>query len=122
MSQRRGRQRDLAKERFWRKLVGGYDARRTSVRKWCAAHGVSEPSFYAWRRELQRRDTRPVRETRPAQSDAAPTHAVKLLRVRIAAPSPATARRVTICRGDLRLRVAVEQLRDVLAVLESRGC
>ena len=35
-----------------------------SIRDWCERHGVSEPSFYSWQRELarrreQRQDTSP---------------------------------------------------------------
>lgn len=119
MSKRRGPRRDAAKERFWRKLIGGFDPDRTSVRQWCAEHGVSEPSFYAWRRELQRRSSQ-------RDHQAGTERGVKLLRVRIARPTtasnPAAAKRVTICRSGLRLHVAIEQLRDVLDVLESRPC
>lgn len=116
MSRRRGPRRDVAKERFWRKVVGGFDPQRTSVRVWCRERGVSEPSFYAWRRELQRRDAKRIMSRRTATK----RDGVKLLPVTIAGPS--VAKRVTICRSGLRLHVAVEQLRDVLDVLESRPC
>lgn len=122
MSKRRGPQRDAAKEQFWRKVVGGFDAQRTSVRVWCREQRVSEPSFYAWRRELRRRDAKRVVSRRAATK----RDRVQLLRVRVAAPdnvsSPTATRRITVCRGGLRLHVAVEQLREVLDVLESRPC
>lgn len=43
------------RERFWRKLVAGQPQSGMSIRVWCDRHGVSEPSFYFWRRELERR-------------------------------------------------------------------
>jgi hypothetical protein len=108
MGGRRGRGRDAAKERFWRRVIGGFDPARTTVRSWCAEHGVSEPSFYAWRRELAARD-------RTVERDA-----VRLLPVEITASEPAT---VTIeWSGGLRLSVPIERLNEVLDVLESRRC
>ena len=43
------------RERFWRKLVAGQAHSGVSIREWCEVQGVSEPSFYFWRRELARR-------------------------------------------------------------------
>lgn len=43
------------RERFWRKLVAGQSHSGVSIREWCDRQGVSEPSFYFWRRELARR-------------------------------------------------------------------
>lgn len=50
--------RSEGKEQFWRRIVVGHRGSRQSVREWCDRHGVSEPSFYAWRRELAKRDAR----------------------------------------------------------------
>ena len=52
----RGPRRDAAKERMWRRHVGRQAKSRRSVRDYCAVAGISEPSFYAWRRELAERD------------------------------------------------------------------
>jgi hypothetical protein len=50
-------QRDFAKERFWRRILRlWHRSGPTSVRDFCAANGVSEPSFYAWRRLIAERD------------------------------------------------------------------
>lgn len=43
------------REQFWRKLVAGQACSGVSIRAWCDRHGVSEPSYYFWRRELERR-------------------------------------------------------------------
>ena len=51
-------QRDLAKERFWRRIMRLWRHRgpATSVRDFCGEHDLSEASFYAWRRILAERD------------------------------------------------------------------
>lgn len=59
------KRRSEPQERFWRKLIGGFDVAGGSVRSWSELHGVSELSFYAWRRKLARRD-------RTAAESAAP--------------------------------------------------
>jgi hypothetical protein len=48
--------RDRGKERFWRRVLRRWRRSGLGVRSFCAAEGLSEPSFYAWRRELARRD------------------------------------------------------------------
>jgi hypothetical protein len=54
---RRGMQ-DLTKEQFWRRMVGLWrrSTPAVTVRDFCAEHGLSEPSFYSWRRTLAQRD------------------------------------------------------------------
>ncbi len=48
--------RSAEKEAFWRLVVDEQKASELSVRAFCRQESVSEPSFYAWRKELQRRD------------------------------------------------------------------
>jgi hypothetical protein len=55
-----GKPRDTRKEHQWRRWIEDWRSSRLSVRAFCARHGLSQPSFYAWRRELQRRDAEPV--------------------------------------------------------------
>ena len=50
------KQRSESKERFWRGQVRRWRASGLSVRAFCVEHGLSEPSFYAWRRTLAQRD------------------------------------------------------------------
>lgn len=54
--------RDPGKERHWRQLLARWRRSGLSVRDFCVQAGCSEPSFYSWRRELQRRE----RTTQPA--------------------------------------------------------
>jgi len=64
-NQRAGRsmQRSRAKEQSWRGHLKRQSASGLSIRAYCAGHGLSEPSFYAWRAELARRDAQ--RRKRP---------------------------------------------------------
>ncbi len=48
--------RDPERERFWREALAGHSKSGHSVRAFCRERGLSEPNFYAWRRELQARD------------------------------------------------------------------
>lgn len=52
----KGPGRDLERERAWRGLVDRQRLSGLSVRGFCRREVVSEASFYAWRRELLRRD------------------------------------------------------------------
>lgn len=114
MGERRGPRRDAAKERFWRRVIDGFDPGRTTIRAWCERHGVSEPSFYVWRRELAARNRRPERD------------AVRLVPVDITSPgeiAPREPATITIeLPSGLRLCVPPERLGDVLDVLEARRC
>jgi hypothetical protein len=49
-------QRDAAKEQFWRRAIAGWQASGLGIRGYCRQQHLSEPSFWAWRRELLRRD------------------------------------------------------------------
>jgi Transposase len=63
----RGPRRDLSKERFWRRVVQQQSAGRLSVREVCEQRGLAESAFYAWRREIRRRDQLEVQDTANAQ-------------------------------------------------------
>jgi transposase len=51
-----GKPRDARKEQQWRQWIQRWRASGLSVAAFCARHGLRQQSFYAWRRELQRRD------------------------------------------------------------------
>ncbi len=50
------RMRSEAKERLWREQVSLWQRSGLTIREYCLQHQLSEPNFYAWRRELARRD------------------------------------------------------------------
>lgn len=50
------RRRNEAKAAHWRGHVAAQDSSGLSVRAYCAAYGLREPGFYAWKRTLRERD------------------------------------------------------------------
>jgi hypothetical protein len=50
------RRRDPQREQRWRQAIAGWKKSGQSIHAYCAARGLSEASFYAWRRELAKRD------------------------------------------------------------------
>ena len=75
----RSGQRDLKLERRWRQLLAQWQRSQQSVREFCAAHHVTQASFYAWRRELAVRDQE--RTDSISEPATAPTAAFVPLRV-----------------------------------------
>jgi len=49
-------QQRTSKERFWRRQMRRWRTSGLSVRAFCAEQGLSEPSFYVWRRRLAERE------------------------------------------------------------------
>lgn len=50
------RNRSVEKEAFWRDVLDRHRSSGLSVRRFCLRERVAEASFYAWRREILRRD------------------------------------------------------------------
>lgn len=107
------------REAFWRGEVASHTASGLSVRRFCQERGLSEPSFYAWRRTLQDRDQTALPEFVPVhltpQASASPT---------AASGAPARSERITIeLRGGrvvhLPETMATERLVALLRGLEA---
>jgi hypothetical protein len=58
------------KSEYWRRLIAEQEAGGHKVRPFCVERGITEPSFYYWRKRL--RETGPVRFAllQPRSSDA----------------------------------------------------
>ena len=109
----RGPQSRSPLEAAWRDRITRWRASGRNVRDFCRREGLSEPSFYSWRRTLAERDA-------DAASDApvfVPVH------VRAGPTSPALE---VVLRSGHVLRVPhgfdPEQLRRVVAALETPPC
>lgn len=97
--------RNVRPEPFWRDLIDRWKASGQSIAAFCAAHGVGQATFYAWRRRLGGRRT----TTQPAPAFATvrvrpdPTAEVVLpggLIVRVpVATDPATVARLVVALG-----------------------
>jgi hypothetical protein len=64
--------RSSDKEQYWHAQVRLWRVSGLSVRAFCQEHGVVEPSFYAWRRELLIREREHVGSNEIQSSAAAP--------------------------------------------------
>jgi transposase-like protein len=130
----RGR-RDVEKEQFWRLAVEEQQRSGLGVREFCRRESVSEPSFYAWRRELRRRDgdARQASPRQTRQARQAAKHARKLVPVEVVdrskvhprAQQGAAMQAIEIVTpGGWRLRLAADiepaRLRAVLDVVAGR--
>jgi transposase-like protein len=49
-------ERSAEKAEFWKLVVAEWQESEISVREFCKNNGLSEPSFYSWRRELKKRE------------------------------------------------------------------
>ena len=117
--------RDLTKEKFWRRMIGGQSRSGLSISGWCRRHALQESGFHWWRRELSRRDaTEQRRSPRRRKPSFVP--------IRIAGPSaPAESNQPDsqieiVLSGDRRVRVIGpvdrQALAEVLALLEAPPC
>ena len=103
-----GRPRDARKEREWQQWMRRWQTSGLSVRAFCGRHGLTEVSFYAWRRRLRQR----------------PSAGTRFLPVSIGVdPEPVAAAALElVLSGERRLRVPpgfdAATLRRLLAVLE----
>ena len=48
--------RDQQLEQFWRNTIAAWNKSGQTIRDFCSRRRLSEASFYAWRRELDKRD------------------------------------------------------------------
>ena len=113
-------QRNPAKEQFWRQALARQRASGLSIRAFCEREGLSEASYYQWRRELARRDRprhqapRPRRAFVPVRiipdADTSPTRGMIEIVL-------ASGRRIRVGEGFSRPTLA-----EVVAVLEAKGC
>jgi transposase-like protein len=103
-----GKPRDSRKEQQWRRWIHLWQKSGLSVRDFCTRHDLTQPSFYAWRREIQHRD-------------AATVSFVPIQVVPDEQPAP-TSRFEVVLAGGRTLRVPpnfdAATLRQLLAVLE----
>jgi transposase-like protein len=102
------------KERYWQSIVRRWERSKQTVRAFCGEHGLSEPSFYAWRRTLAERVQLAV-EAKPGVLPA-------FVPVRVAPNSAATSVLEVVAGSGRVVRVPpgfdAATLRSLLAVLE----
>ena len=125
---RRQRGRDLEKERSWRRTLRDWRRSGLSVREFCDWQALSEASFYAWRRELGKRDREASR--RESRVNDSATNVPQFLPVQVVTESAQDSEVQRFLEVQLptgvRLRVPPgfdrQTLGDVLAGLGVRVC
>jgi hypothetical protein len=130
--------RGAAKERFWREVIGDHADSGLSVKAHCVKRGVSEASFFAWRRELARRDaelrqpakaSRLLESKRARRKDLTERRAAPLwaqLQVTPEVPSSRGATIEIVLPAGVRVLISEgtsrQSLIDVFAALETPRC
>lgn len=88
----------MGRRELWRRRIAQQEKSGTSIRAFCREEGLSEPSFYAWRKRL-RSENHPVRfalvETKPAER-AAPIELMLASGDRLRVPADAATLRMVL--------------------------
>ena len=68
------------KPEYWRKLIAEQEGGGQKVRPFCRERGITEPSFYSWRKRLRKRESVQfaLLETRPTHTGST-TSALELV-------------------------------------------
>jgi transposase-like protein len=112
--------KNTEKELGWRRLLDRQAGSGLSIREYCAKEGISQPSFYAWRKRFRDRDSVGRRGSKPSSSEKANVSSEFIpLRLRDSASAL-----VLIHPLGYQVRVTGEvnltALRQVLEVLDGR--
>jgi hypothetical protein len=116
---------DPRKQRFWLEHIQRWQSSRLSVRVYCERFGLSQASFYAWKRTLRQRGLLPNARPNAARSPRvqAPP-APRFLPVALA--DRAVGHLDVVLPDGCTVRVPAgfdaQCLRQVLAVLRERPC
>ena len=119
--------RDGGKERFWRRTLRLWRRSGLGVRAFCAEHGLTEPSFYEWRRVIAERDQESARgDANPESASALGDDTPVFVPLRVIDVATQAAIEVVLERGHV-VRVLrgfdAATLRQLLAILEEeRPC
>lgn len=101
------------REQFWRDLIGRQEQSGQSIREFCDSEGVSQPSFFSWRKRLRSQNGQAESRFLPVQIEM-PDSLTSAGRIEIVLDG---GKRVLVERG-----FDGQTLRDVLAVLERPPC
>jgi transposase-like protein len=119
-----GRKRSGGAEAVWRQRLARFHSGELTVAEFCRREGVSDPSFYQWRKRLQQGGGRPKRtdrgeRARPEGEEAGhfvPVHVIGLtaaeielpngIKIRVPATSAEALRTAILSAGDACRAVA----------------
>lgn len=92
---------DLAKQELWRRRLGKFDRGSATVAEFCRRVGVSDATFYPWRRKL----ALPSGATRTSDNAAAKLPALSFLPIQITGREDPTARIEVVFPNGARMFV-----------------
>jgi len=110
---KRATRRRADREQFWSDLIGRQQRSGQSIREFCDAEGVSQPSFFSWRKRLRAQNGQPQSRFLPVQIEM-PRSLTSGGRIEIQLTDGITVR--------VEPGFDAQALRDVLAVLERPPC
>ena len=103
------------REHFWRALIGRQQRSDQPIAAFCRDHGVSQPSFFSWRKRLRLHSDAPTSPFVPVQIDlSSPAVLAQSAPIEIVLPSGAFVR--------VRPGCDRQTLETVLTVLERPPC
>ncbi len=104
------------RQQFWQMVIETWQASGLSVRQFCKDEGLSEPSFYFWRKKLTKTDT----SEPDSQKD---TGGCGFIEVSIPGGNSSALELVLVSGNILRIGSSVdnEALNNVLSVLRGAG-
>jgi transposase len=119
-----GRPLDSRKQQRWLDLVQRWQLSRLTVRAFCERHGLTEASFYLWRRILRERGLLPQRT--PTQHQPHPSIAAPFVKLTVAARTTDAATLELVLNEHRLLRVRPgfdpDTLRQLVRLLEELPC
>ncbi len=133
------RQRDEARERFWRTAISKRERSGSTVRAFCRREGLAVSTYHFWRRKLLKRDRGGVRsssarrrtvkadvESRPMPTFASLTLGDASPQIPQISSMDASMPIEIVLRDNVRVRVGrgvdLHTLDQVLRVMEQRAC
>ena len=111
-------QRDLKRERTWRRHVAEQRASGQTIRAYCESHRLRETSFYFWRHEIVKRDREAA--TKPQPNPAPAFVPVAVIDAPASRDTPIDIRLAEGHRVRVRSGCDRELLADVLKLLSSK--
>jgi transposase-like protein len=116
------RKNGAEKELRWREIVDRQAKSGLSIREFCAKAGVSQPSFYAWRKKFRERENERAQARKPRCSPDEPDNGDLFVPLQLVESSAALE---VVHPTGYRVRVIGNvnpiALRHVIEVLDERG-
>lgn len=118
--------RDVGKERAWRRHLAGWQRSGMTIRDYCAAEGLAEHNFHAWRKTLAGRDRQKSQRAKRSRSGVALPAFVPIHVVNDGATSSSLGAVEVLLANGRVLRVGAgfdpQVVRQLLALLEEPAC